>query len=103
MVSYAGASDAPLGMVGGMFVWAGVLQAQDRVVVKPDGTRITTHRVPLPNGFPKGCIALDAKGGMATIVVSRERMDRFAARNEMVLQGRFPAWISLHPEGRATC
>jgi hypothetical protein len=27
----------------GVLVWAGVLQAQDRTEVKPDGTRITTH------------------------------------------------------------
>jgi hypothetical protein len=27
----------------GVFVWAGVLQAQDRTEVKPDGTRITSQ------------------------------------------------------------
>jgi hypothetical protein len=72
----------------GVFVWAGVLQAQDRTEVKPDGTRITTHQVPLLDQLPTACVALESKGGLATIVIPADELDRLATRDEKALEGK---------------
>lgn len=72
----------------GVFVWAGLLQAQDRTEVKPDGTRITTHQVPLLNKLPTACVALESKGGLATIVIPADELHRLATRDEKALEGK---------------
>ena len=72
----------------GMLMLTGGLQAQDRVKVTPDGTRITTRQVSLLDGVPAACIALEAKGQVATIVISRGLVNRLAARDEKAIEGR---------------
>ena len=70
----------------GMLALAGTLQAHDRVETTPDGTRITTRQVPLLEGVPGRCIAVEATGSVATIVISRDRVDSLANRDEKALE-----------------
>lgn len=49
------------------------LHAKDQVVVKPDGARVTTRRVPLIGGAPTPCVALKAQHGEGTVVLPKER------------------------------
>lgn len=69
-----------------MFALAGTLQARDHVETNPDGTRITTRQVPLLQGVPGRCIAVEATGGVATIVISRDLIDGLAGRDEKALE-----------------
>lgn len=72
----------------GLLGWMASLPAQDRMVVQPDGTRITTHQVSLLGALPAPRIALEARGGVATIVLPRETVDRLAARDEHAVENR---------------
>lgn len=95
----------------GLLAWTASLPAQHRTVLQPDGTRITTHQVALPGVLPAPCIALEAQGGLATIVLPRETVDRLAARDEHALEntisrmdflasGRARALLKLLAPGR---
>jgi hypothetical protein len=71
-----------------LLVWTASLPARDHTVVQPGGTRITTHRVSLLGVLPAPCIALEARGGVATIVLSRDTVDRLAARDEHAVENK---------------
>jgi hypothetical protein len=70
----------------GMLVSPGALLARGRTVVKPDGTRITTQRVPLLAGLPAACVGLDVKSGAATIVIPIGELNRLADRDEEAIE-----------------
>lgn len=84
----------------GLFGWTASLPAQDQTVALPDGTHITTHRVSLLGALPASCIALEAKGGSATIVLPRETVDWLAARDVHAVENRVPRMEFL-ASGRA--
>lgn len=80
--------------------WAGSLPAQDRTVVMPDGTLVATDRVSLLGTLPTSCIALEAEGGSATIVLSRQTLELLAARDVHALE-RKVSRVELLASGRA--
>ncbi|MGP1666530.1 MAG: hypothetical protein ACTS5I_11590 [Rhodanobacter sp.] len=86
-------------LVGFVFSVA-TLHAQEQAVTKPDGTRITTRQVPLLAGVPASCIALETRSGKATVVLSKEDLDRLAARDERAVESDISR-MELLASGRA--
>jgi hypothetical protein len=73
----AGMTRILLSMVA--MVAAAAVYAQDRTTIAPDGTRVTTQTVHLLTDMPTACVSLPASHAAATIVLSRDELDRLAA------------------------
>lgn len=63
-----------------LLAFAGRLPAQGRPVAGPDSTWVVEDRVSLLAGAPAGCIALEAVGGKAAIILPLQEVVDLAAR-----------------------
>lgn len=86
----------------GILVWAGAMPAQGRTVtvVAPDGTRVAEYRVSLSGRLPAACATLGTRGGVATIVIPIDELNRLADRDEHAIENRISR-VDFLASGRA--